>query len=112
VTYPSLGLAIGLLALWGFASGLAAPANTAIQASRAGTDAGFVLASSESMNNSALLVLAPIVASWIGQGDTVSTAILLGACTLAALGVNLVDWQSRPGAMPSEVANAPSRINQ
>lgn len=94
-TDPSLGLAIGLLALWGFGSGLAAPANTAIQASRAGSDAGFVLASSESMNNGALLVLAPIVASWIGGGDTINAAILLGGCTLAALGINLIDWQTR-----------------
>ncbi|MFG1393185.1 hypothetical protein [Xanthobacter agilis] len=95
-------MAIGLLALWGFASGLAAPANTAIQASRAGSDAGFVLASSESMNNGALLVLAPIVASWIGGGDTINTAILLGVGTLAALGVNLVDRQSRSKALTCE----------
>jgi multidrug resistance protein len=97
-TEPDLGVAIVLLALWGFASGLAAPANTAIQASRAGSDAGFVLASSESMNNGALLVLAPIVASWVGQSHTVSTAILLGACTLAALGVNLIDRRSQQEA--------------
>jgi multidrug resistance protein len=103
-TDPSLGLAIGLLALWGFASGLAAPANTAIQASRAGSDAGFVLASSESMNNGALLVLAPIVASWIGDGDTINAAILLGVCTLVALGVNLVDRQSRTKALPCEAS--------
>ncbi|MDQ0393674.1 hypothetical protein [Labrys monachus] len=95
-------MAIFLLALWGLASGLAAPANTAVQASRAGSDAGFILASSESMNNGALLVLAPIVASWVGRGDTVSTAILLGACTLAGLGINLIDRQSRPKALPCE----------
>jgi predicted MFS family arabinose efflux permease len=96
--------AIILLALWGFASGLAAPANTAVQASRAGSDAGFVLASSESMNNGALLVLAPVVASWIGRADTVNAAILLGACTLAALAVNLLDQRSRPKILPGETA--------
>ncbi|BBU61700.1 MFS transporter [Methylosinus sp. C49] len=96
--------AIILLALWGFASGLAAPANTAVQASRAGSDAGFVLASSESMNNGALLVLAPVVASWIGRADTVNAAILLGACTFAALGVNLLDRQSLPKILPGETA--------
>jgi multidrug resistance protein len=100
----SLGLGIGLLALWGFASGLAAPANTAIQASRAGPDAGFVLASSESMNNGALLVLAPVVAGWIGRGDTVGAAILLGACTLAALGINLVDRRLRRKVLQSAAA--------
>jgi len=103
-TDPGLGFAVGLLALWGFASGLAAPANTAIQASRAGSDAGFVLASSESMNNGALLVLAPIVASWVGGGDTASAAILLGVCTLAALGINLIDRQYRPAALPCEAS--------
>jgi hypothetical protein len=95
VTEPSLGLAIVLLVLWGFASGLAAPANTAIQAGRAGSDAGFVLASSESMNNGALLVLAPIVATWVGRGELANAAILLGACILAAFGINLVDWRLR-----------------
>ncbi|MBS1164408.1 MAG: arabinose transporter permease, partial [Proteobacteria bacterium] len=79
-------------------------ANTAIQASRAGSDAGFVLASSESMNNGALLVLAPIVASWIGGGDTASTAILLGVCSLTALGVNLADRRSRAGALPCKAS--------
>lgn len=93
-TDPSLGLAIGLLALWGFASGLAASANTAIQASRAGSDAGFVLASSESMNNGALL--APIVANWVGGGDTIMRPFCSAVCTLAALGVNLIDRQYRP----------------
>ncbi|BBU62195.1 hypothetical protein MSC49_21300 [Methylosinus sp. C49] len=96
--------AIILLALRGFASSLAAPANTAVQASRAGSDAGFVLASSESTNNGALLVLAPVVATWIGRADTVNAAILLGACTLAALGVNLLDRQSLPKILPGETA--------
>jgi predicted MFS family arabinose efflux permease len=56
-TDPSLGFAVGLLALEGFASGLAAPANTAIQASRVGAHAGFVLLSSKSMNNDEQLAL-------------------------------------------------------
>ncbi|MBL8894920.1 MAG: MFS transporter [Rhizobiales bacterium] len=100
---PSLGVAVALLALWGFASGLAAPANTAVQASRAGPDAGFVLASSESMNNGALLVLAPVVANWAGRADTISAAILLGACTLAALGINLFDQWRRPRVSTCEI---------
>jgi len=54
------------------------------------------------MNNGALLVLAPIVAGWVGRGDTVGTAILLGVCTLAALGVNLADRRSQPKALPCE----------
>lgn len=83
--------ALGMLAMWGLGCGLAAPANTAIQASRAGADAGFVLASSETMNNGVLLVLMPIVALWVGQGGVTATAILLGAVVAIGGIVSLVD---------------------
>jgi predicted MFS family arabinose efflux permease len=83
--------ALVLLGLWGLGCGLAAPANTAIQASRADADAGFVLASSETMNNGVLLVLMPVVALWSSQGETVAVAGLLGAVVAFGGAISLMD---------------------
>lgn len=85
------GLSLVLLGLWGFGCGLAAPANTAIQASRGGADAGFVLASSETMNNGVLLVLMPIVALWTGEGAIVAVSGLLGAVVAIGGVISLID---------------------
>lgn len=84
-------LALALLTLWGLGCGIAAPANTAIQANRAGADAGFVLATSETINNGVLFVLIPVVALWMEQASTLAVAGLLGA--VVALGglISLVD---------------------
>jgi predicted MFS family arabinose efflux permease len=83
--------ALFLLGVWGLGCGLAAPANTAIQASRAGVDAGFVLASSETMNNGVLLVLMPVVALWTSQGETAAVTGLLGAVVTLGGAISLMD---------------------
>lgn len=86
-----LAPALILLGACGFGCGLAAPANTAIQASRAGADAGFVLASSETLNNGLSLVLTPIVTRWIVDGSNVAVAIVLGGAVAVGGAIGLVD---------------------
>jgi predicted MFS family arabinose efflux permease len=93
-----LAASLLLLGLWGFGCGLAAPANTAIQAERAGADAGFVLASSETMNNGVLLLMMPIAALWVAQGSIGRTAALLGSVGALAGVVNLLDRRRRRAA--------------
>jgi predicted MFS family arabinose efflux permease len=86
-----LTLSLALLGLWGLGCGLAAPANTAIQAGRGGADAGFVLATSETMNNGVLLGLMPIVALWTGEGAMIGVGGLLGAVVGVGGAISLID---------------------
>ena len=83
------------LAVWGFGCGLAAPANSSVQAGRGGADAGIVLSTSETMNQGALTVLLPLVAGWVAVGAYAGTAALLGLVLAAALLVALLDWSRR-----------------
>jgi predicted MFS family arabinose efflux permease len=98
--------ALLLLGGWGLGCGLAAPANTAIQASRAGRDAGFVLASSETMNNGVLLVVMPVIALWSDARAFGDIAVLLGLAAAAALAICLLDLASaRRDEMASRMAH-------
>jgi predicted MFS family arabinose efflux permease len=81
---PLIG-SLACLAAWGLALGLAAPASTAILATRAGADAGFVLAVSESVNNAVLLTLLPIAAPLVTADARRAAACMLGSGPLLAL---------------------------
>ncbi|MHC5654062.1 MFS transporter [Stappia sp. ICDLI1TA098] len=81
--FASLPAAVLLLAIWGAALGVAAPASTAIIAGRAAGLRGTALALSESLNNLAVLTLLPLAALALETGGGARAGLVLGSAAVA-----------------------------
>jgi predicted MFS family arabinose efflux permease len=81
--FASLPAAVLLLAIWGAALGVAAPASTAIIAGRAAGLRGTALALSESLNNLAVLTLLPLAALALETGGGAWAGLVLGSAAVA-----------------------------
>ncbi len=91
----TLIVACGALCFWGISLGVAAPVSTVILASRAGQAAGLVLATSESFNNIALMLILPFAASQLETAIGRLCPILLIGMGLA-FALSLFDHLHRP----------------
>jgi multidrug resistance protein len=78
------------LGLWGAALGVAAPASTAILASRAMENKGLILAISESLNNLTILAVLPLAATALENRGLHGAAIVFGIGL--SVGVGLTAW--------------------